>query len=352
MQDNCECERLSNKAKTRDTCVRGDVNIKAYIRIWLGTYLIMKRRKQRSTEAVFAKPAAKASLRNLGSGTLELIDNTIKFHIEKGYFKKRKEVAREIPMTEIESITRVGNEFNITWKGVTDIFVIEETELVGTIYELITEALKEQRKMLEDKEAAKQKRNELTKILSVAIEIVNSLFDVLRSLQGRVDWNHVEGYLKRSEENVKNFTGQKTDTINLDFTKLSLAIKEHLPEEISKETYSILRSLYEYFSGLASKNEFPEQTHPNYHDAKTTILAHYILNDIILGTIVGDEEIEKESNELVMMLDDLSKGTDLKINVDAVKDIINKLGMEKGKESVIEESRAVLRQQLKELITA
>jgi len=54
----------------------------------------------------------------------------------------------------------------------------------------------------------------------------------------------------------------------------------------------------------------------------------------------------------VMMLDDLSKGTDLKINVDAVKDIINKLGMEKGKESVIEESRAVLRQQLKELITA
>jgi hypothetical protein len=312
----------------------------------------MRRRKRRSTEAIFAGSAAKASLRNLGSGTLELIDNTIKFHIEKGYFKKRKEIAREIPMTDIESINRVGNEFSITWKGVTDIFVIEETELVGTIYERITEALKEQRKMLEDKEAAKQKRNELAKTLSVAMEIVDSLFDVLRSLHGRVDWNRVEGYLKRSEENVRSFTGQKIDTINLDFTKLSLAIKEHLPEEISKETYSILRSLYEYFSGLTSKNEFLEQIHPNYHDAKTTILAHYTLNDIILGTIVGDEEIGKESNELVMMLDDLSKGTDLKINIDAIKDIINKLGMEKGKESVIEESRAVFRQQLKELITA
>jgi hypothetical protein len=312
----------------------------------------MKLRKQRSPNAVSAESASKARLRNLGSGTLEFTDNTIKFRMEKGRLKKRKEIAREIPIADIENIERVGNEFSITWKGVTETFVTEKAELVGTIYEKVTEALKEKRKMLEDKEAAKQKRNELTKILSVAIEIVDSLFDVLRSLQGRVDWNRVEGYLKRSEENVRSLAGQKIGTINLDFTKLSLAVKERLPEEISKETYSILRSLYEYFSGLTSKNEFLEHVHPNYHDAKTTILAYYTLNDIILGMIVGDQEIGKESNELVTMLDDLSKGTDLKINVEAIKDIINKLGMEKGEESVIEESRAVFRQQLKELITA
>jgi len=313
----------------------------------------MELRKQRSAKAVSPESTAKARLKNLGSGTLEFIDNTtIRFYIEKGLFKKRKKIAREIPITDIENIEQVGNEFRIKWKGVTDIFAMEKAELVGTINERVTEALKEQRKMLEDKEAAKQKRNELTKILSVAIEIVDSLFDVLRSLQGRVDWNRVEGYLKRSEENVRSLAGQKIGTINLEFTKLSLAIKERLPEEISKESYSILRSLYEYFSGLTSKNEFLEQIHPNYHDAKTTILLYYTLNDIILGTIVGDQEIGKESNELVMMLGDLSKGTDLKINVEAIKDIINKLGMEKGEESVIEESRAVFRQQLKELITA
>ncbi len=315
------------------------------------SYLIMRHRKRRSTEAIFAGSAAKASLKNPGSGTLEFIDNIIKFYIEKGYFNKRKEISREVPLTDIESVKRVGNEFSITWKGVTDIFVIEKAELVGTICERITGALKEQRKMLEDKEAAKQKRNELARVLSVAMEIVDSLFDVLRSLQGRVDWNRVKGYLKRFEENVRSFAGQKIGTINLDFAKLSLAVKEHRPEEISKETCSILRSLYEYFSGLTSRNESLEQIHPNYHDAKATILAYYTLNDIILGTIVGDEEIGKESNELVMMLYDLSKGIDLEINVDAIKDIINKLGVEKGKESVIEESRAVFIQQLKELIT-
>jgi hypothetical protein len=108
--------------------------------------------------------------------------------------------------------------------------------------------------------------------------------------------------------------------------------------------------LYEYFSGLTSTNEFLDQIHPNYQDAKTIILAHYTLNDIILGTIVGDEEIEKEGDELVIMMDDISRRTDLKINVDAIKDIIHKLGMEKGKESIIAESRAVFRQQLKDLI--
>jgi hypothetical protein len=293
---------------------------------------------------------AKARLRNFGNGTLELVDNTIKFYTESGRFRKRREIAREIPITDIDSVERVGNDFSITWKGVTDIFVIEETELFEPIYERITEALKGQRKSVEDKEAANQKRNELIKMLGVTMEMVNSLFDVLRSLHGRVDFNLVEGYFKNSEESFRSLTDQKTGTITLDFAKLSSAVKERRPEEISKETYSILRALYEYFNGVTSKNEPLEQIHPNYHDAKTIVQAHYTLNDVIFGTIVGDEEVGKESNELVIMLDDLSKATNLKIDVDAIRNIIDKLGTEKGKESVIQESRAIFRQQLKELI--
>ncbi len=65
-----------------------------------------------------------------------------------------------------------------------------------------------------------------------------------------------------------------------------------------------------------------------------------------------DEEIGKEINELVIVLDDLTKETDLKIDLDAIKDIMNEVVMEKGKESTIEESRSVFRQQLKELLAA
>lgn len=315
-------------------------------------YFIMRRKKRQSAEEDHAGSATKARLINLGSGTLELIDNTIKFYIKKGHFKKREELAREIPITDIENVKQVGNVLSITWKGVSEMFVIQKSELVGRINEKVAEALNEKEKRSENDETAKQKRNALTRMLSVGIKIVDSLFDILGSLQGRIEWSRVEDYLKRSEENARNFASLTTDAVNLDFAKLSLAVMEHLPGDISKETYSSLRSLYEYFSGLTSKDEFPEQTHPNCHDAKTIILAYYTLNDFMLGTIVGDEETGKESAALLMMLEDLSSVTNVKINVDAVKDIMGKSGVGEEKETVIEENRAAFREQLKELINA
>jgi len=310
----------------------------------------MKFLKQQ-TETDFSESAVKAYLIGLGSGTLEFIDNTIKFHIEKGRLRKRKEVVREIPMADIEGMDRVGKEISITWKGITDIFVIEETESAGAIFKRIPKASREQKKVFEDKEVAKQKRDEISKIVSIAMEIADSLFDILRSLHGWVDWNRVEGFLKRSEENAVRLTDQKMETIELDFKKLSLAIKERLPEEISRETYNLLRLLHDYFSGLISENESLKGIHPNYSDARTAIQAYYLLNDIVLGTIVGDDEIGKEHNELLMTLENLSRGTGLKISIDAIKDVIAKLSVEKGKESVVEKSRAVFKQQLKDLIT-
>jgi hypothetical protein len=161
----------------------------------------------------------------------------------------------------------------------------------------------------------------------------------------------VESQLKCSKENIRRFADQK-GAVNLDFEKLSSAIKEHLPEEISKEAYSILRVLFEYFNGLPSQGESSAQIHPNHDDAKKVILAYYTLNDIILGTVVEDEEVGKERVELAIALDDLSKVTGLNMNVDAVKDVVAKLGAEQAKESVIEESRAVFAQQLKDLLAA
>jgi len=105
--------------------------------------------------------------------------------------------------------------------------------------------------------------------------------------------------------------------------------------------------LHDNFSGLPSANESLEQIHPNYHDAKTTIQAYYLLNDIILGIMVGDRA-EKEINTLVVMLGDLSKKSGLKINISALKDTIDKVGVEQEKESIFDESRTVFRKQLED----
>jgi hypothetical protein len=309
----------------------------------------MKFLKQQ-TETEFSESAVKAYLIGLGSGTLEFIDNTIKFHVEKGRLRKRKKLVREIPMADIEGMDRVGKEISITWKGTTDIFVIEETESAGTIFNRIPKASREQKKVFEDKEVSKQKRNEISNTVSITMNVADSLFDILRSLHGWVDWDRVEGFLKCSEENAARLADQEMKTIELDFTKLSSAIKERLPEETSKETYNLLRLLHDYFGGLDSENEFLKEIHPNYYDAKTAIQAHYLLNDIVLGTILEDEEIGKEHNELLITLEDLSKGTGLKININAIKDVITKLGVDKEKERVVKESRAVFRKQLEDLV--
>ncbi len=309
----------------------------------------MKSLKQQ-TETEFSESAVKAYLIGLGSGTLEFIDNAIKFHIEKGRLRKRKELVRDIPMADIERMDRVGKEISITWKGTTDIFVIEETKSAGTIFERLPKASREQKKVFEDKEVAQQKRNEISKTVSIAMNIADSLFDILRSLHGWVDWDRVEGFLKCSEENAAKLTDQEMKIIELDFTKLSSAIKERLPEETSKEAYNLLRLLHDYFGRLDSENEFLKEIHPNYYDAKTAIQAHYLLNDIVLGMMLEDEEIGKEHDELLITLEDLSKGTGLKININAIKNVIAKLGADKEKERVVKETRAVFRKQLEDLM--
>ncbi len=312
----------------------------------------MKFGKQKPPETVSAGFTAKARLRNVGNGTLELVGNTIEFYVEKGRLSKQKQIAKEIPLADIESVERVENELSITWKGVTDRFVVEKAELAETMHAKITEALSVQSKpSVAKEEAPKQKLNELAQALSNALKITDSLFDILRSLHGRVDWNRVESHLKCSKENIRSFVDQK-GAVNLDFSKLSSAIKEHLPEEISKEAYGILKALFEYFNGLPPQDESSARIHPNHDDAKKVILAYYTLNDIILGVVVGDEEVGKERSELVTVLDALSKSTGLQIGVDAVKEAVNKLGVEKEAESAIAESRAVFVQQLKDLLAA
>ncbi|MCW4044983.1 MAG: hypothetical protein NWE94_05635 [Candidatus Bathyarchaeota archaeon] len=312
----------------------------------------MKLREQQVQKAVSAESVAKARLRNVGNGTIEFGDVAIRFYVEKGHLKKQKKLAKEIPFIEVESIERVENELNITWKGGVDRFVLDRPELAEAIRAKMIEVLDAQRKTLEHKEEApKQQRKELAQAVSNSIKIADSLFDILRSLHGRVDWNRLETRFKSSRENFRCFPHQE-GAVDLDVAKLSSVIKEHLPEEISKEAYGILKAVFDYFKGLASEGDSPSHVHPTNDEAKKVVLAYYILNDIALGIMVEDEEVDRERNELVKLLDELAKVTGLATDTAAIKDAINKLNAETDRERAIEESRALFVQQLKALITA
>lgn len=118
------------------------------------------------------------------------------------------------------------------------------------------------------------------------------------------------------------------------------------------KTYDVLRALYDHFDGTASSAEDSEQFHPNQRDAKLVMQAVYLLNDMALGAVVGDEAVGKEGAELLKMLEDLAKLPDSKIDVNAVKTALDKLSLETEKQRLVaEEIMPTLQQQLKELIS-
>ena len=292
---------------------------------------------------------AKARLRNFGDGVITIDGDAVKFYVETGRFRKHRKIIRDIPLSDVENSERQGNDLSISWKGVTEMFAVEQASQIEAIYERITMALKKRKEDTEKKEAAEGKQAELGHLIVKAVETADSLFDILINLHGRVDWKLVENIFKKSEENVKNLASQ-ANSVCLDVRQLSAAMQERRPKEIAERTHDALRVLYEHFNASSSV-ENSEQIHPNGRAAILAIQASYILNDMLLGTIVGDDEVRKEGAELQRVLDDLSKLPGSKAEANQVKAALDRLCVEKENQNLIlAEIHSMLGQQLKELL--
>ncbi len=293
----------------------------------------------------------KAKFDDRGKGTLEFIDGVLKFSVERGRFKKKSEVIREIHLTDIESVTLTGNELSVTWKGVADIFSVEEPLSADPIFGEVDAALKKQMQTIETEKAVSAAPKELIDLIKVSFDTTDSLFDILRSLHGRIDWTRVGDLLKRYGEIAKGLSSETYGSVKMEFAKSEAATKNNHPEEISKEVYENLKSLNDYLNQIAMNNVLPEKTHPNYEDAKRMLLAYYALNDIIIGIVVGDKEIDKERSEFAAMLEALEKTMTLNIDHDALTQVANRLVIEKVDESLVLEDRTIFKQQFDCLMT-
>lgn len=306
---------------------------------------------KRSTEKAASDSVVKAHLIGLGSGSLEFIDNSLRFYIEKGRFKKQQQLAKEIPTVDIHEVILEGKELSITWKGSHDIFVLDDIESSEVFLGKVLRTSEEPKKASEDEIVVKPQSSEVGKILNAGLDITDFLFDILKSLNGWIDWNRVKGLVNKSVSRFGEIKDQKFGFLELDFSNIKLAVNEHEHKEVSKEALDLLRLLYDNFVNAESENTGLRAIHPNYFEAKTAIHANYILNDIALGSILGDKTVIEEQRELFLTLEDLGKSANLKINTNLIESIVGKLCDEMGKESLIIESRRVFRSQLKNLIT-
>lgn len=291
----------------------------------------------------------KSKLKVTKAEKYEISNYILKFLVEKGFFKKRWVVIKEIPINEITLIKSLGNELSLTWKGVTDSFVIKNKELsFKGLGERIQSLLDEQQKNLEAAAKDSQRKRKLAKLIDASVCIVDFSFDMLMALQVKpVNWSTLEIYIKSLTEKM-SFAQQTLAPLNLDFSKITDAIRSQASEEASKETFNVLNSIYGYFDNLKIEQDL-EAVHPNIKDAKAAILACYTLNDLFLGKVVGEKDNQKESQALETALQNLAKDTNFKINYQELKANFDKIYPDAENEGIVESSREIFKEQLRNI---
>jgi hypothetical protein len=275
----------------------------------------------------------------------EIFDNTLRFFAKKGFLKKRLVTVKEIPVYEITDIESFSNTLTITWRGVKDTFVtMENPELFVNLRDRVKTTLEEQQ-IDKDTWKAAIRRNEILAVLDASVGIIDFSFNVLIGIHKRqIDWQRLNDYSSEDLLNTFSFTGQFMPPLDFDFLKISSAIENQNLEETSKEAYDILKVIYNYFDNLSLTDDLKESV-PNFVNAKAIILSYYTLNYLLLGKVAGEKENANEYNQLKSVLELLANDTTFKVNIEALKNSMDKVIPENYSESEIVKTREIFKNQ-------
>jgi len=289
-------------------------------------------------------------------GVLELSGNKLIFSVSKGFLRKKKVIVKEISLSDIIDVEYSNAKLTISWMGAytfREVFVAEKEKqeelnklanlLEETLRKLKEEAKIKERRKEELERKIKEKLEKTIKIYLKAEETINALFGILRCLASRAEWNRAEDYLKKFLDNAKSLQ-KLTSDLNMDLKKISLVVRGHYRQETLDEAYGILSDLYNYLFGkkISEQNKELENIHPNPEDLKDVILANYMLNDIVLGAIVEDSNIQKEIDHFLGLLEKINNNKVMEIEVSKIKEAMNRLFTEGEKEDVLEHLKKAL----------
>ncbi len=316
------------------------LGVVAAVVVCVPSYWIMRKKRHPPRLALqTTTSSSRATLKSVGEGQLQLADDTLKFQTSKGRLKKRNMAVKEIALADIDAIKIIGNQLSVTAKGATDVFIIESAELLEAIDVRVTAKLAHQRQLKEEQEATKAAARQK---ISVALRVVDELFDVLLALQENlVDWDSIQAQIARAQQDSAILL--KDETVTLNFAALERAVQRGLPKETTKQTHLLLSVLHEYFALLAVLDTLSAEVHPNFQDVKTVALAYYMLNDVILSLVVGDGETKKETVELTALLEKLPNAGNSR---EDAEEIIAQLAKARADGESIQELRATFRQLL------
>ena len=130
----------------------------------------------------------------------------------------------------------------------------------------------------------------------------------------RIDWDLVATDTKRLND-AFSFETVMLPAFELNFSKLNLSTSRQNPKETAKETFTVLKALYDYFIGLKPPDNLVDMN-PVFEKIKTMIIVYYTLNDLVLARLVGDKDNKREIIYLQELIVKLPEGANFKLLLD------------------------------------
>jgi len=308
--------------------------------------LLFGKKVEADTRVLQEKSSNKFPDEKLTIEKYELSDIALKFFKAKGMLKKHWVLVIEIPISEIISIENLGDELTVTWKGSDYKFISKKKESFSSLVEQIRVLQEKQKKATETEKEVTQRKTELTELIHSSIDVVDLAFNIIMGLnRKRVDWVRLESYANGLESKHGSKELSQSHLV-LDFAKIAAAIKKQDPKTASKETFAILKILFGHVNNL-KLGDYKKDSDLMLNNVQAVILAYYVLNDLMLGKIVNDSEGDKEFFALENILSSLASESNFRISFDQLKLGVNKLSAVEEHGGIIEDTRAIFREQLK-----
>jgi len=292
-------------------------------------------------------------MRGFGKGILEFSGETLLFYVNKGFIRKKRVTVRKLLLSEIIDVKSSASELVVFWKRqdiVEDVFIVDERlrEDLNRLSTALRKALREYRwREREKAEMEERRREELRKKIenyreriaqtfADAAKIIDLLFEVLKSLESRTKWDIAEECIEGSTRVIRTLQ-RNVPALDLDLTKLSLAVRGRHRKETIDESYNVLTHLYNQLvnTSLIEKDEEIEALSLNLPDLKDLVTAYYILNDISLGLIVEDENIHEEIDSFLELAQKIGGDERLNLKTEEIRELTDKILLENKAEDAI-----------------
>ena len=265
-------------------------------------------------------PGIRGKLVRGKTGTIELEEDKIVIKEEKGFFSKRLKEVMEIPLsrtnsTSIEekqppfrSMMRIRIGYQEGEEILETLFFSEDSEGLETI-KVEIDADIERRRVAAEKEEAARKRERESNVhhISLVLEMIDQIFQILVSLHGEPRWDSMSRNVAEVERIVTEMESLRVVApVNIYARGLASAVEGRKVEEIKEEVYAIISVTHRDAERLAQYEEtmsFELELHEVF------VKSYILLWDMYLRERIGTPVDENEVKELKETFSKLSRFT-------------------------------------------